>query len=471
MRLLLFPFLAPLFFLGSCDSTTCADYATCGAPGDGGPDAGVIVPPGCDLTKGPKESPACVDERVGIFVDGSSGANSNPGTKASPKKTVGAAVAATGGKPRVYICEGTYAESVAIKSSVSLYGGLSCGAFAYTGAQPTIQPTSGTDYALDIGASNVTVSDLALVGPELGAPNSIAVRVVGATGVTFVGARLEGRTGAKGADGTRTDFGGFPSQSDLDGFMATASGAGEARTVTCPGGATTTGGKGGLSGYNGDPGLPSLGAGAGGITAQPCGSGGDGQNGADAPTKNGNGAKAVGSFSQNAWVPEPGASGDPGSPGQGGGGGQGTMGGSGGGGGAGGCGGASGGGGGGGGASIGLLSLGSVVTLRSSTINASVAGDGGTGSNGQPAQPISGFGGNKTGAGCLGGNGGKGGNGGSGGGGAGGVSVAYAFKGPKPTLDSDVVVTKGTAGKKGIGGIPGTNDGVDGLAQDFYQAP
>jgi hypothetical protein len=117
-----------------------------------------------------------------------------------------------------------------------------------------------------------------------------------------------------------------------------------------------------------------------------------------------------------------------------------------------------------------LLSLGGVVNFHSSSLAAGAAGDGGAGKAGQGAQPIFGFGGNKTGGGCLGGNGGKGADGGAGGGGAGGMSIGYMFKGPKPTLDTDAVVTKGTAGKKGGGGVT-TNDGIDGIAEDSFEAP
>jgi hypothetical protein len=472
MRLLLVPLLAPLFFLGSCDSATCSDYATCGAtgPSDGGSDSSVVAPPGCDLTKAPKDSPACIDDSVGLFVDATSGADSNPGTKAAPKKTVGAAVAAAGGKPRVYVCQGSYAESVAIKSSVSLYGGLSCGAFAYTGAQPTIQPTAGTDYALDISASNVTVSDLALVGPELGAPNSIAVRVVGSTGITFVGARLEGRTGAKGADGTRTDFTELPTPSDLKGNDGSGATGGAVKSFTCPGGATSTGGKGGDNGFPGEAGLPSLGGGMAGALG-PCNGVGTGGDGVRGTTKNGTGATSVGTFTAESWSPSSGSAGDPGTPGQGGGGGFGSGGGGGGSGGAGGCGGAAGDGGKGGGASLALLSLGSPVTLRSSTLQSGSGGDGGRGATGQSGQTAFGVGGVRTGTSCNGGNGGPGGNGGAGGGGAGGISVGFVFKGTKPSLDADVTVTPGTAGKKGAGGLAGTNDGIDGVAQDSLEAP
>ncbi len=66
--------------------------------------------------------------------------------------------------------------------------------------------------------------------------------------------------------------------------------------------------------------------------------------------------------------------------------------------------------------------------------------------------------------GCAGGHGGTGGTGGSGGGGAGGVSAGILYKGTAPTLDTATTskFVQGLAGTKGTGGVPGTNDGIDG---------
>jgi hypothetical protein len=108
------------------------------------------------------------------------------------------------------------------------------------------------------------------------------------------------------------------------------------------------------------------------------------------------------------------------------------------------------------------------VALEVSTLETADAGDGGSGAAGQPGQQNVGSGGNPlmTLNSCGGGNGGKGGAGGAGGGGAGGISVGIVWKGAMaPTVSADTTVTIGKFGAKGIGGVPGTNDGVVGVAQ------
>ncbi len=78
----------------------------------------------------PKDAPKCVSDDVGVFVD-STGSDDNPGTKSSPVKSLAVGIAKLGARGRVYICEGTYAESVKLTSGVSLYGGFACGQWTY----------------------------------------------------------------------------------------------------------------------------------------------------------------------------------------------------------------------------------------------------------------------------------------------------------------------------------------------------
>jgi len=460
--------------VGACSGLSvesdCEESKTCAVgPGDGGGGGNeggfdVVAPPGCDLTKSPKESAACVDDAVGVFVS-ASGDDGATGAKASPVKSVarGVEIAASKGLPRVYVCEGSYDKAVEIKAPVSLYGGFACAGWTYSGAKPKLQPSAGKDYALDISASNVTIVDFEVLGPETGAPNSIAVRAVNASGLVFERVTLKGRAGANGANGTRTDFAGFPSQADLNGNDASGAAVGGTKEYTCPGGAKTTGGKGGASGFDGDPGLPALGGGAGGTVSQ-CQMTGQGgfPGAAGAAVSAADGAKATGALVSNAWAPQSGATGANGGPGQGGGGGGAVAGGFGGGGAAGGCGGAGGGGGSGGGASVALLSINSAVTLRASDVTTGKAGNGGEGMAGQSGQSIFGFGGSKSGGGCNGGNGGSGASGGAGGGGAGGISVGILYKGAEPTKDGATTITPGTAGDPGKG--PASNDGIAGTS-------
>jgi Protein of unknown function (DUF1565) len=91
--------------------------------GDSAP--GVDAPAGCDLSVDPQASPACVDENVGVFVDGAQGVDTNSGSRAAPLKTIAAALSSAGPK-RIYVCEGSYAEALVIKARAAVYGGFAC---------------------------------------------------------------------------------------------------------------------------------------------------------------------------------------------------------------------------------------------------------------------------------------------------------------------------------------------------------
>ncbi|HSO40687.1 MAG TPA: DUF1565 domain-containing protein, partial [Labilithrix sp.] len=105
-------FAAALHLHCSSDPVSCDEAHTCGGTDGGGPegsaDAPVDVPKDCDAAAEPKDAPKCVVSDFGVFVDATSGSNTNPGTKDSPVKSITAALAKLAGKPRVYVCEGSY---------------------------------------------------------------------------------------------------------------------------------------------------------------------------------------------------------------------------------------------------------------------------------------------------------------------------------------------------------------------------
>ncbi len=282
-----------------------------------------------------------------------------------------------------------------------------------------------------------------------------------------------GGLGAKGAVVPFT----FPKQADLNGNDASGATGGKLKSHTCPGGMTTIGGIGGSAapgGQNGTDGQPPLGGGQGGDKSKVCGAGGGGLPGATPPaTPAAAGATTLGTLTSTGWTPANGTDGATGSPGQGGGGGASTATAGGGGGGAGGCGGAGGPGGQGGGASIALLLLDTPLTLDATiTLTTKDAGKGGDGVVGQAGQVEFGFNGVGTPPACQGGNGAPGADGGAGGGAAGGVSVAVLWKGAAamaPVVDTGTAVSLGAKGAKGIGGKAGSNDGIDGVAQDVVE--
>ncbi len=470
--------------LAQCSSTqgSCIETNTCPPDASDGP-----PPLNCDTTKDPKDAPGCLDNRMGVFVDATGGNDANAGTKTSPFQTIAKALSSVGTLTRVYVCEGTYQEDVAIAApvdGVSIYGGFKCSDWSYSGNKPTIGKgtlalkITGTTKPFAIEDVLVKAAD----GSSTTSVSSIGALVANAAGaVTFNRVNLTAGVGANGGDGAVGSNWTLNSQSDpsIVGHDASGNAGGALQTCAnlCTDTVASTGGQGGAGGgapSGGSGGAPALGGGAGGIAGQPCagtGTGGDGSSqtnvGADAlsPT-------ALGALTETGWAPTASAKGTNGTPGQGGGGGAGASSGGGGGGGCGGCGGGGGIGGAGGGSSIALAVVSSSVALNSSELHAGNAGNGGKGGNGQPGQ-AGGFAGNKAGNGCLGGNGGTGGTGGTGAGGAGGISAGILYKGSAPTTDSATTgaITVGTKGAKGVGGKAGTNDGIDGMAQAVLQAP
>jgi hypothetical protein len=474
---------------GLCDQPGACAEGDAATDGGGAPDANAgppIVVPGCDLAADIADSPACLDERVGLFVDAARGKDDNVGSRAAPLKSITAALAKREGRPRVYVCEGTYPEALVLSASNSaaltgLFGGFRCAADWQPGGAPTVVAPTAPGYALELAnlAAPLVVADITFrAQPGTSAKrSSVAVFARDARAV-LRRVTAEAGAGADGAPASLTpnfDASLMPDDPKLlgKGASGTTGGAEQACNALCTNGERSTGGKGGAGSTTpsaGEPGKPDRGAGLGGL-ANTCSpnlqNGNAGLAGTDAAA-----ASVVGLLEDDGWKPSDGAAGKAGGPGQGGGGGGGkasASNGAGGGGGCGGCGGAGASLAQGGGASIALLSLRSSIELASSTLRAAKAGSGGAGAAGQAGQ-IGGFGGTPSAGGCQGGEGGAGGRGGASAGGAGGISVAVVSKGTRPTLSTSTL-TPGTKGTKGTGGAPGTNDGPDGVQADSLDLP
>ena len=470
---------------GPCEGAQCVGSFEGGLDGPDGPLADGDVPdvdvPGCDLTKAPKDSPACLDDKAGIFVS-PTGSDNAAGTRATPVKTIPKAVALAGAQrlPRVYVCEGTYPEPITVTGPVSLYGGLTC-ARVPAEVTPLLAPPKGVALRITSVAAPIVVQDLAITGSaDTAAPgdSAIAVFVVGSPAVTLrhvalrAGPGVAGKGEAKAADGAL--LASTPTAGTLNGNGGGPTNGGLAQTCTCVGGSTSKGGGGGSTGADGSPGEtaqatpePTVATGAG-QTANDCLMAGPvAKPGSAAPAGGaGAGATTLGTLTAAGWAPQPGADATAyGSPGQGGGGGGGAGGG-GGGGACGGCGGAPGKAGGGGGASLALLALDSPVALLASSLttadagNAAPGGQGGDGLAGGTRGPGGG-------AACNGGNGGKGGAGGAGGGGSGGISAGVLAKGKPPTLDPATTAAT-LPGKKGDAG---GGNGIDGQSAPLVTLP
>ncbi|MGH7286298.1 MAG: hypothetical protein ACRELY_32675 [Polyangiaceae bacterium] len=464
------------------------DLGPTGDETDGASQDGPVVPPGCDLTKDPKDSAACVDDSIGIFVS-ASGSDSNVGSKASPMKTIGAALGKiTSQHVRVYVCDGTYAEPVKVTSAVGIYGGFACADWSYASTLPKVGPAT-TGYALDVEnvSGAVVVEDLELDAPAGQNPgdSSIAVFVSQSTNVLLRRVTAKSGDGAAGADAVATSNYDADAGAALTGNNASGDIGGLTKDCSpvCANAIGSLGGQGGQANMNGaDGGPPTV------VSA----SGHDGQGGiqpgcnigphqgADAPAADGgaSGAARAGSLSASGWQSEQAAIGLTAAPGQGGGGGGGGSAaastGGGGGGGCGGCGGEGGGDGGSGGSSFAILVFQSTITADACTLE---TGGGGAGKPGGTAQggQAGGFKGSAvptTGTGCDGAPGGAGGAGAGGGGGAGGNAIAIGYVGSKPTV-SGGTMQEGNAGAHGGGGTGAQdndgNPGADGIKADLQQ--
>ena len=472
---------------GSGDGGSLPTAGTSGVSGDSGAGGDVVV--SCDTTKSPSEESCLVSNEHAIFV-APTGKDGAGGSKAGPVKTIAKAIELAGTTKMVIACDGTFDEQVKLTVGAKLYGGFACPGSAMpwkyeTGKKAKVAPSSrGVALSVAAGAAAVVIEDFEFDALDATDPgeSSVAAFVNSSSAVAFTRVKLVAGKGMHGANGTLTPVA-FPLPPMLEGNSASGDTGGAFNLITCPAGGTTKGGKGGDGGLGisgGQNGSPDLGGGKGGTLGADCAAGGTGVSGADAsPQPAASGATKVGSITPTGWTGAAGTDGAPGTPGQGGGGGTGAesngttgaISGGGGGGGAGGCGGAPGTAGKAGGSSIALLILNSTVALSASELVAGDAGKGGDGVAGQEGQTQSGIGGVQVKSACSGGKGGKGGKGGASGGAAGGVSLGIAYQGMAPTTDTETLFVTGAAGAKGIGGAPGTNDGIAGVKQDVLEVP
>ena len=381
------------------------------------------------------------------------GSDDNAGGKASPLRTIGAALSkAMFPGMRVFVCEGTYSENVRVTSEVLIYGGLSCANWSYNGKHPLILGGASAPALTVAKAKDVILEDIDVEGANAttSGGSSIAGFISEST-VTLRRAALTARSGRSGVRGG--DGGGArnPAPDGNPGGRESDPGSGRGAEQPNPQCPASKGGAGGAGSIGNAPGgqpaiTPSNPAnGAGGAN----GSNGTGVGGANAPGGGlGLGATRPGVLTVSGWQPESGRNGGDGGFGQGGGGQGGSTyqaggdsfvsyGGSGA---AGGCGGKGGSGGTAGGSSIALAIFNSKVSIEASLLSAANAGQGGDGGKGQIGQA----GGKGNSAGYYGGDGGAGGSGGGGGGGAGGISVGILWGGTTPPILNGNQVERGT---------------------------
>ena len=206
--------------LGSFGSVACGSAAeplpALGA--DGGPAASSELPgqaPGADGGRGdgrPAEPPAPpakaeeVTEQYGVFV-AKDGTAENPGTRKSPLASIaeGIAKAKADKKGRVYVCEGTYLESLELEAGVSIVGGLDCSGptWKLTDKRSTLDaPSSPAIRAVGITTAT-RVDGLDVKAPNATSPSgsSIGLFAVDSNALTFAKGSITAGDGMKGDDG------------------------------------------------------------------------------------------------------------------------------------------------------------------------------------------------------------------------------------------------------------------------------
>jgi hypothetical protein len=459
--------LLAMFLTNGCGSTDCSFTATCAggtAIPDGGEDAPVVIPADCDLTKSPKESPTCVDDGPGIFVDATKGKPDAKGTKLEPLSTITAAIskAVTTKRSRVYVCDGKYDEAIKITSAVNVYGGFDC-TWANTGVKPKITPPKGAAIEVKSVAEQVVIQDVDATGlSDASVKGSSAIgALIVKSKVTLRNVTLTAGPGQDGAKGTSRSNYADAAKPGIKGSGATGGVGGD---CTCLDATSSKGGRGAdgdATKLSGGVSVPTAGiSNAGSSSLQSCGPGQPGANGE--PGAAAEPIASPGKLTEMAWdvskLGEPSLNGHPGQ-GGGGGGAQTDFNTGGGGGGCGGCGGGGGAAGANGGASIGLVSFEAVVSVDAGSIVAGTGGKGGTGGDGQPGQGGGGGGGSLA---CAGGVGGSGAGGSGGTGGAGGASIAVAWSGTTEPAVTSTEAKPGTGGEAGTGGSAGAGSGKPG---------
>jgi hypothetical protein len=472
--------------------------------GDGTPDAQDCAPDDPAINPGAADKPDLqfVDsncdgidgtEQNAIFAS-PQGNDTNPGTRAAPKREIQAAVvaAALAGKD-VYAAAGNYTH-IDLATGVGIYGGYDAG--TWTRAVPLVTSIVGRPEGIYAARATVVVlQHLTVRGDSTADRSSSAygIRLVNGSNVRLQRVVVNasdgffGSDGADGAGGRRGGDGqpGLTGACDVD--IPAQGGRGGSSSVERPGG---EGGRGVYAnvGQDGFEGVIGTHGGRGGDSVSEAGGrrGGDGAPGSPgAFGNNGAGGSRSTGGAAMSWVGEPGRDGTSAGPGNGGGGGGGGggqrgitvidgTGNGGGGGGGGGEGGSGGTGGGAGGGSFGIYLYDSTVTVSdSSSITSGSGGSGGRGGSGG----LGGAGGggglgavhcsHEIGNGGDGGEGGRGGFGGYGGGGSGGPSVGIFKAGSSTALVADTTIANGTGGP---GGASTFSPGMAGVAQPIYDA-
>jgi hypothetical protein len=192
---------------GSEDTSTPPAAAAPAPPGtdpaastDGGLPEG--APPASVGTPMPNE----LTNEFGVFVTATAAAGGD-GTKEHPLATISAGIERVKDlKLRVYVCAGTYAESLTLVNAVSVIGSLACDGGVWTtggGRSIVNAPTSPAMRAKDITlTTRFDGLDVNAPAGTAASPNSIGLIAQNATMLTVANTKLVSSKAFDGADGT-----------------------------------------------------------------------------------------------------------------------------------------------------------------------------------------------------------------------------------------------------------------------------
>jgi hypothetical protein len=194
----------------ACGAGDVADKAATGP--DGGANSATVAPrPNADCPEDawPSVHSCTLHDSLGIFVSGSTGDDSNFGTMDRPVRTIAEGVrrASIDGR-RVYVCNGTYDETIVVQRKVSMFGNIECDA---KGARPAmarsvVRAAQGSPALVADGivaptaivGFHFTTTDAARAVP---AQSAIAARLVRSPGVVLANDRFVAGKGGDGGDG------------------------------------------------------------------------------------------------------------------------------------------------------------------------------------------------------------------------------------------------------------------------------
>ena len=188
--------------------TACAGGGS--SPNSDNPSPG-STPPGGDPTKlppvGGTPDASELTNALGVFVS-PGGAAGNDGSLERPLNSIQAGIdLAKRVRKRVYVCTGTFRESIVLADSISIIGALDCGTAAYwrLGGAPTRieAPSSPAVRAKDI-ASPTRLEGLDIVAPNAKDPagSSIGLFADHAAALTIANSKITAGDAADGAKGT-----------------------------------------------------------------------------------------------------------------------------------------------------------------------------------------------------------------------------------------------------------------------------